>query len=274
MLNNIKYTNIDGLRIAYYDEGSGDPIVFLHGIPTSSYLWRKIAPKFASKNRMIVLDLYGFGKSEKPLDGDYSILGYIKFLKKFFDSLKLKKVTIVAHDFGGIISLGYALQYPKTINKLVLSSTTIYDDHLGIMEMMFKNRLMARLSTIFTTRYSFNSMISRGLDDPSNLSKKDREEYFKPFKKMSGRVGIEKAMSSCTNLQYIKNWQRKLPKFTVPTLIIYGNSDRYILKEHMERLSEDLPNAKLTLLEKAGHLLQEDKPIKFTRIVKKFLSED
>jgi len=141
------------------------------------------------------------------------------------------------------------------------------------VELLFKKGLMARLSTVFTSRYLFNAMLSRSLADPQNLSPRERDEYFKPFRKMSGRIGIEKAMYSCTNLQYIRDWQEELSQLEVPTLLIYGKHDRHILEEHMKRLAEAIPNSKLLTLEKAGHFIQEDQPSEFAKIVKAFLSQ-
>tara|TARA_A100001015_G_scaffold234104_1_gene265462 strand:- start:12 stop:332 length:321 start_codon:yes stop_codon:yes gene_type:complete len=99
---NKKNITVFSKKMAYYDEGEGDPIIFLHGNPSSSYLWRNIAPNFFQSNRVIVPDLIGMGDSEK-LDGvnnkDYNFSGHYKFLCEFLLSISIKKnIHLVIHD--------------------------------------------------------------------------------------------------------------------------------------------------------------------------------
>ncbi len=88
------YADIHGVKIHYVEEGQGDPIVFLHGIPTSSYLWRNVIPHLSSHARCIALDLVGFGKSDKP-DITYSVYDHICYLEGFIQALNLRNITFV-----------------------------------------------------------------------------------------------------------------------------------------------------------------------------------
>ena len=109
--------------MAYYDEGEGDPIIFLHGNPSSSYLWRNIAPNFFQSNRVIVPDLIGMGDSEK-LDGvnnkDYNFSGHYKFLCEFLLSISIKKnIHLVIHDWG----CGLGLKFARLNSNAIKSGT-------------------------------------------------------------------------------------------------------------------------------------------------------
>ena len=119
-----KYIEIAGKKMAVIDEGSGEPIVFLHGNPTSSYLWRNIAPNFKETNRIIVPDLMGMGDSEK-LDGidnpDYKYHGQYKYLSSLLAELDLgDDIHLVIHDWGSAMGFQYARENSDSIKSIFL----------------------------------------------------------------------------------------------------------------------------------------------------------
>ncbi|WP_078428056.1 haloalkane dehalogenase [Alkalihalobacterium alkalinitrilicum] len=95
-------------EIAYIDEGEGEPIVFLHGNPTSSYLWRNVIPEVEGLGRCLAPDLVGMGESGKLPSGDYSFLEHFRYLNSWFDALKLENVTLVLHDWGTALGFHWA----------------------------------------------------------------------------------------------------------------------------------------------------------------------
>ena len=113
------YVDIDGFKIHYIEEGRGKPILFLHGNPTWSYIWRNIIPGVAkgTKRRVIALDLLGFGKSDKP-DLDYTPQMHRDIVSKFIHKLRLHDVILVGHDWGGPIMTGYAVKEPWNVEGL------------------------------------------------------------------------------------------------------------------------------------------------------------
>src|SRR3990167_3929533 len=105
-----KYVEVYGSNIHYLEAGKGDPILFLHGIPTSCYLWRNIIPHLTSLGRCIAPDLIGCGKSSKP-DIQYSILDHIKYIDQFIEKLNLKKTVLIMHGLGSVIGFDYAMRH-------------------------------------------------------------------------------------------------------------------------------------------------------------------
>ena len=103
-----KFVEINGSKMHYIDVGEGDPILFLHGNPTSSYLWRNIIPHLTSIGRCIAPDLIGMGKSDKP-DLDYFFSDHSEYLEAFIEELGLKNITLVIHDWGSGLGLGQVL---------------------------------------------------------------------------------------------------------------------------------------------------------------------
>src|SRR3990167_2209454 len=118
------FASIDGAKIHYYDEGSGDPILFLHGVPTSAYVWRNIIPTLTPFGRCIAPDLIGMGKSDKP-NIAYRIFDHIHYIDQFIEKLNLKNITLVMHGWGSVIGFDYARRHENNIKSLVF-----YESHL------------------------------------------------------------------------------------------------------------------------------------------------
>ena len=114
-----KFQEVKDLQLAYYEEGTGDPVLFLHGIPDNSYLWRNVVPQVAKNHRAIALDLVGYGKSEVPKHDDFSIQGHYNYIKGFIDSLNLSNLTLVVTDIGSLYGLKYAVEHESNIKGIV-----------------------------------------------------------------------------------------------------------------------------------------------------------
>ena len=111
---------VAGVEMAYVDAGEGDPIVFLHGNPTSSYLWRNIIPPLESLGRCLAPDLVGMGDSGKAPDGSYRFVDHRRYLAGWFDALDLtQRVTLVVHDWGSALGFHWAHRYPDRVKGIV-----------------------------------------------------------------------------------------------------------------------------------------------------------
>ncbi len=102
-----RFVEVDGVPMHYVEIGTGRPILFLHGNPTSSYLWRNILPLVAGQGRVIAVDNVGFGRSGKP-DIDYTFADHAEFLAGFIETLGLQDIVLVGHDWGGALAFDYA----------------------------------------------------------------------------------------------------------------------------------------------------------------------
>lgn len=118
------YVQVKGSRMHYVDEGEGDPILFLHGNPTSSYLWRNIIPYATLHGRTIALDLIGMGKSGKP-DIDYRFENHAEYLEAFIDELKLANITLVVHDWGSALGMDFARRNPERVKGIVFMEAIV-----------------------------------------------------------------------------------------------------------------------------------------------------
>lgn len=121
------YLKIDGQhRLHYIDEGKGEVLLFVHGAPTWSFNYRKLIKPLSADYRCIALDHIGFGLSDKPSEYEYTTKKHSENLKLLVKQLRLKKINIVVHDFGGPIGLSYAIDEPQNVNKIVAFNTWMW----------------------------------------------------------------------------------------------------------------------------------------------------
>ncbi|HLB20583.1 MAG TPA: haloalkane dehalogenase, partial [Solirubrobacteraceae bacterium] len=125
------YREVDGLRLAHVDEGDGAPVIFVHGEPTWSFLWRKVIPPVRDAGyRCIAPDLAGFGRSDKPTDiGWYSYDRHTDMTASLLEDLDVRGTTIVVHDWGGPIGLRLAVEHPERIERIVILDTGLFTGH-------------------------------------------------------------------------------------------------------------------------------------------------
>lgn len=121
-----RYVEVEGLRMAYVEQGDGDPILMLHGEPTWGYLYRHMIPPLAEVGCVVVPDLIGFGRSDKPLaDNAYTYKSHVRWLRGFIQALDLRRVTLVCHDWGGLLGLRALARMPERFARLVAMNTGI-----------------------------------------------------------------------------------------------------------------------------------------------------
>ena len=113
-----QYIDVLGSRLHYVAAGEGKPVLFLHGNPTSSYLWRNIIPHVEGRGRCIALDLIGMGKSDKP-DLDYRLVDHARYVDAAIETLELRDLTLVVHDWGSALGFRYAQHHEDNVRALV-----------------------------------------------------------------------------------------------------------------------------------------------------------
>src|SRR4051794_14453485 len=119
---------VDGRTVAYRELGEGPPVLLVHGWPTSSFLWRNVMPPIAAANRVVAIDLPGFGASDKPLDVKYDFDFFERTLDAFLAELEIDEVGLAVHDLGGPIGVHWTLRRPERVTRLALLNTLLYPE--------------------------------------------------------------------------------------------------------------------------------------------------
>jgi haloalkane dehalogenase len=140
------HCEVGGLRLAYLDEGEGRPVVFFHGEPTWSFLWRKVIPSVRDAGyRCIAPDYAGFGRSDKPTDVDwYTYDRHVELMAALLEQLDVRDATAVCHDWGGPIGLRLAVEHPDRFSRLVIMETGPFTGHQRMSDAWFKFRDFVR----------------------------------------------------------------------------------------------------------------------------------
>jgi haloalkane dehalogenase len=180
-----QYVAVEGLHIAYFERGMGDPILMLHGEPTWGFLYRHMIPPLAEAGRVIVPDLIGFGRSDKPIaDNAYSYLSHVRWLRGFIERLDLRAITLVCQDWGGLIGLRVLAQMPGRFARVVAMNTDIPDGReLG--EAFMRWRRFAQRQRVLDIPALMRRAVRR-----RTLSDAEAAAYGAPFPSSAYQTGV------------------------------------------------------------------------------------
>ena len=269
-----KFQKIGDDQIHYIDEGTGDPILFLHGIPMSSYSWRNIIPHLTNSGRCIAIDLMGFGKSDKP-DIAYTFSDQYEYLEAFIDALDLKNITLVMTDIGGVVGTRYAKDHPENVKALVFMEAPLGDARTfhkngGMMQhMMFwmggKDKMGHRM---IVKKNMFIKMM--GMLIKRKLSKEEKAYYLAPFINEKARKPLfvlpnsfpKKGKNATPDdmADFMNKNNAFLVKTEIPKLLLYAKPGMIVNKKTLKWVNGNLTNIETKLVGKAKHLMEEDVP--------------
>lgn len=265
-----KFVEVYGSKMHYIEVGEGDPILFLHGIPTSCYLWRNIIPHLAPLGRCIAPDLIGFGHSDKP-DIEYSVFEHIKYIEEFIKALNLKRLTIVMHGWGSVIGFDYAMRHESNCKGLVfyeafLRSLTGEDISLPFQEQLVALQGLGDASDIVLSGTDYiDKMIPQNLMRP--LTDKEMDYYKQPFLDEGASKPILQYLNELptgdlknkvNNL--IEDYSLKLTHSKLPKLLLYSVPGFITTIATIMWAKENLPNIEVVDVGEELHLAQESNP--------------
>jgi haloalkane dehalogenase len=265
-----KFIEVNGSKMHYVEAGQGDPILFLHGIPTSCYLWRNIMPHLATLGRCIAPDLIGFGHSDKP-DIEYSVFDHIKYIESFIKTMGLKNLTIIMHGWGSVIGFDYAMRYQNNCKGLVfyeafLRSLDEDEVSLPLQEQLMVLQDLGRASDSIANGSAFiDKMIPQNV--MRKLSEKEMSYYRQPFMQDGATKPILqylnelpiKGIKSKVN-DVITHYSSQLEQSTLPKLLLYSVPGFITTMETVMWAKENLPNLETVDIGEELHLAQESNP--------------
>ncbi len=279
------YLNLNGLKYHYIDEGEGDPIVMVHGNPTWSFYYRELIKAFSGRYRSIVPDHIGCGLSDKPevADYDYRLRSRIDDLDHLLDILAIdEKMTLILHDWGGMIGMAYALRHPDKIRRLVVMNTAAFLPPS-------KKRIPVRLSIIRSSGplaalavLGFNLFAKSALFMASakRLPAEVRKGLTAPYNCWKNRVATLKFVQdipltgSDPSYRLVKQVDDQLQDLSkLPMLICWGDRDFVFDHDYLAEWQRRFPAAEIHRFPDAGHYVLEDVPGKIIPLIQEFLKQ-
>lgn len=269
-------------RVAYTEAGPpGAPTVLLvHGIPTSSYLWRGVVEVLRRDFHCVAPDLMGLGDTEVDPESDLGMSRQADMLDALLDALGLGQVHLVAHDQGGAAGQIFATRYGRRVRSLVLTDCVAYDNwpvpavrqlqlyaRLPFADLINRTGVMQWIETRTPL-----SKFRRGVARPERLSAASIDEYLRPLRGTSEERARFMRFVLAGDVRTTMAVAPALRRLFLPTLVLWGACDRYIPPRWGRRLYEDIPGAeRFELIADAGHFWQEERPEAFARSIGGFL---
>lgn len=265
-----KFVEIDGSKMHYIDVGEGDPVLFLHGNPTSSYLWRNVIPHVQPHARCIAPDLIGMGKSDKP-DIGYTFEEHYAYLEKFIEAMDLMNVTLVIHDWGSGLGFHYANMHRDNIKGIAFMEAMYkpmtWDGFIPKYKFMFK---MLRAPFIGWLLISVaNMFVNKMLPDNivRKLTKEELDTYKEPYPTVKSRKPVrvwpqEIPLDGKPKRVHDKAaaWHEWLMKTDLPKMCFYAATGGLVKEEDVVFIRENMLNIRMVDLGEGKHFLQEDHP--------------
>jgi pimeloyl-ACP methyl ester carboxylesterase len=264
-----RIVSIDGVRIHYLDVGEGPALVLIHGLGASTFTFQRVLPELARRFRVVALDLKGCGFSDRP-DGDYTLTAQADLIRQLMDRLGIERASVLGHSMGGAVAMRLALAYPERVKRLILASSAS-DLELGhrILGAALLGRLLPLVApfTLHNRRFRELSLKS-GFYDSDHCTEQIIEGYMLP-----GRVrGYLRALGDT-----MAHWRRDPPlrpaDITHPTLVLWGEADRWLPPSRGERLQRLISGSRLEVIRGGGHLFLQEQPESSLRLIEDFLLE-
>lgn len=281
-----KFVKVRGDRMAYVEAGAGNPVLFIHGNPTSSYLWRNILPYVETRGRVVAIDLIGMGRSDKP-DIDYRFSTHALYLEAFIDALDLENITLVVHDWGSALGMDYARRHPDKVRAIAfmeaivapvmpIPSYAAMDE--GSRQMFSKLRTPGVGEEMILEKNFFVDFVMPNLGVVRTLSEAEMNAYRAPFPIPASRkptlvwpreipIGGEPADVA----RVIEKNGEWLHATDIPKLFFYTEPGAFGTPEVARYYAENLKNIETHYLGVGTHYIQEDHPHEIGRAIADWL---
>lgn len=260
---------VNNIETFYRHDGNGEPIVFLHGIPSSSFLWRDVMKELAPDFAVYAPDLPGFAQSANP--EDLSPDTYSKWLNAFVDkNVGQDKINLVIHDMGGPISIKFVIDHQDKINKLIIMDTILTKKGLSFLMQMFITDFGIRVYYNLN-EVSFKYLLrAYSVHNKGKLFGENLNNYYQAFLRDKKEKNTKKFLSSYINKteKYVAD---KLSTINIPTLVLWAEKDKVIPLKTGQYIHSQIKGSDFQTLPNCGHFSQEEEPELIAGKIKEFL---
>jgi haloalkane dehalogenase len=262
-----------GHRLHYVDEGLGDPILCLHGNPTWSFYFRNIIREFRKTQRVIAPDHLGCGLSDKPQEASYTLEKHIDRFESLVLHLNLQNITLIVHDWGGAIGLGFVMRHRSRIKRLILLNTAAFLSK----DIPKRIDLLRSFSDLLIRRANLFCLAANFMTSVKPLPKAVKQAYLYPYTNYHDRVAIAGFVKDIPlrerDISYrtLESIEKSLPSLQVPTLLLWGAKDFCFHMGFFKTWKTLYPESKDFVFENAGHYVLEDESVACIEKIREFL---
>lgn len=256
------------------EHGDGDPILCLHGLGANIFTWRHFIEPFSRHNKLILIDLKGFGRSAKPEDQRYSLHDHADAVYELILRNDWRRLTLIGNSYGGALALLLATRldesHPSRLSKLVLIDAGAYKEYLPGYVKLMRTILGKPMMFLLPARLTAKFVLNFAVYNKKKITEQQITAYAGPLADPGARNAVLQTARQCIPWD-ADELVTKFKSISVPTLILWGRHDKVIPLKVGELLSQALPNCVLEVFEECGHIPQEEQPQKTMVRISEFL---
>ncbi len=257
-----EFLDLGGARLYYYaagTRGAGEPVVFLHGFPTSSHLWSDVVPLMPAGHRLVVVDLLGYGRSDRPLTRPVDIRAHAGRIFALLDELRIRRACIVGHGIGGGIAQSLAIRHRDRVSHLCLIDSVAFGDWIRLLARVAHATLpLIGVLPPAVTVGLLRRMLRNAYEDADRATR-SIDLYLRPFSDAPGRDALLSHVRALRATETTE-LETELATISVPTAIVWGQRDHLLPLAIGRRLQTAIPGASLEIIPGGGHFTPEEAP--------------
>jgi pimeloyl-ACP methyl ester carboxylesterase len=269
-----EFVDIDGARLYYYaagTRGAGEPVVFLHGFPTSGHLWSDVVAQMPAGHRLVVADLLGFGRSDPPAGRALTLYAHAERIVGLLDVLGIDQACIVGHDLGGGVAQSLAIHWPSRVSRLALIDSVAFNGW-PTRDVRIARWLLPVLRRVPTSWLLpiLRADLERGYYDAVHAAH-SIDRYQRPFHGDAGREALLSHVAALDSRE-TRALGERLHEVAVPTAVIWGSHDPFLPLSLGRRLAHAIRGSTIDVLSGARHFTPEEEPRDVAEILARLLS--
>jgi pimeloyl-ACP methyl ester carboxylesterase len=272
------FIEINGINVHYKIMGQGEPVfVLLHGFGASLFSWHAVMEPLSRYGTVIAYDRPAFGLTERPMtwkgENPYSPTASVNLLLSLLDYFNIQKAILVGNSAGGTVAMQFTLKHPNRVQALILVDPAVYEGGGGPswLRPFYNTPQMNHLGPLIvrSIQKSGLDLIKTAWYDPSKITQETWDGYTKPLQ----ADNWDRALWFFTAASQPSGLPERLSEFTLPVLVITGDTDKIVPTADSIRLANAIPNSKLVIIPQAGHVPHEEQPALFMQAMDEFLQK-
>ncbi len=274
------FIEVNGHKIHYVDEGSGETLLCVHGNPTWSFAWRNVVRRLSDRYRVIAIDHLGCGLSSKPTGYRYSLAGHISNLQSLVTQLDLNQITLFAHDWGGAIGMGTAGKMPERFSRFALFNTAAFrSQRIPLRIAVCRIPLLGTFALRGLNAFS-RAALTMAVEKRDRMTAAVKRGYLAPYDSWANRAAVNAFVKDIPLRASHPSWQTLvdveagLEQFTDhPMLLVWGERDWCFTTNFLDEFEQRFPKAETLRIADGGHYVFEDSHEIFLPRVEEFLGQ-
>jgi pimeloyl-ACP methyl ester carboxylesterase len=269
-----EFVDVGGVRLYYYaagTRGAGEPLVLIHGFPTSGHLWNEVVPLLPAGHRVVVLDLLGYGRSDRPGTHRLDVDAHADRVRAVLDTLGVRQAAVVGHGLGGGVAQSLAVRFPTRVSRLGLVCSVGFDAWPALgFRVWSRLHALVSLTPPSWIQSMLRTSLQRGYAN-ADQGLHSLERYARVFASTDGRAALVRHLRAL-DPAHTAAIAPRLGELTVPTAVVWGRGDPFVPVTLGEQLRDAIPTATLDVVPSARHYLPEDTPAALSAVIAHLLA--